>query len=67
MDKLKCITHGCKSNRFYLMSEKKFPATVNEQGDIVSDRTYSYKCIECNQTFTSNIGPDSPKKKLLNE
>ncbi len=67
MEKLKCITHGCKSAEFYLLGEERYPAVVNEKGQIISERTYSYKCRMCNQTFKSSIGPDSPKKKLLNE
>lgn len=66
MEKLKCITVGCKSEKFYLMSEEKYPAMVNEKGQIISERFYAYKCTMCNQTFKSNIGPDSPNKKLLN-
>jgi len=66
MEKLKCNTSGCKSTKFFLMSEEKFPTVVNEKGEIISERTYTYKCIDCNQVFTSNIGPNSPNKKLLN-
>lgn len=67
MEKLKCITSGCKSVKFYLLSEERYPAVVNEKGQIISERSYSYKCVECNQIFKSSVGPDSPNKRLLNE
>ena len=66
MDKIKCPTYNCEAREFMLLSEKRFPMVVNEKGEIVSQREYSYKCVLCNVIFKSNIGPDSPKKKLLN-
>lgn len=64
-DFIKCPNYECKSNRFILLSEERYPAIVDECGNIVSIKKYMYKCSECFVTFTSNIGPLTPSKKIL--
>lgn len=55
---------GCKSDHFIVISEGKGPYTVDKYGNVVSKRSFTYKCSECLVIFQSEIGPNT--SRLLN-
>jgi len=66
MLKIRCPRHDCNpSGEYQYLGELKSVTYVDEDGKVIlSQGTYSYKCMACSMTFSSEIPPQT--KRQLN-